>query len=331
MSTASREQPGRCTREQVREAAVWITLLRSPDRTEKVERGFKRWLTANSDHVAAFEKVSTAWEATGALPRGPFPRLSRWQRAGFRQGFFQAATAVAAMAIVMIVGELIYQRSAGIATEIGEQRMLTLQDGTRVYLNTDSRVVVNYDKRQRAVELKSGEAFFEVAKKPPNWPFVVTVDGRQITALGTAFVVRRDSNRVSVTLLEGKVAVLPTPEPSTPMIPLSPGQRLVLADNRPPKVDEPSIEKVTAWRSGYVDVVEVSLADAVAEMNRYSRLNVIVAEPETAAIPISGIFRAGDITSFANAVAESYGLEVVEKTDRIVLQGKPTRRLAKPD
>lgn len=327
---SSREQ-AECTRAQVREAAVWMTLLRSPDRTAKIERGFRRWLTANSSHAAAFEKVSTAWEATGALPRGPFPRLSRWQRAGFRQGFLQAATAVVSLAVVTIIGAFIYQRGAGVSTEIGEQRMLTLQDGTRVYLNTDTRVVVNYQDRQRAVELKSGEALFEVAKKPPDWPFVVTVDGRQITALGTAFVVRRDPARVLVTLVEGKVTVQPTPASVAPMIALSPGQRLTLADNKPPQMDEPSIEKVTAWRSGHVDLVEMSLADAVAEMNRYSRIKVTVTEPEAAALPVYGTFRAGDITSFANAVADSYGLEVIDQTDRIVLQGKPQRRVTQPD
>src|SRR5687767_5392635 len=101
--------------------------------------------------------------------------------------------------------------------------MLVLQDGTRTFLNTDTRVVVRFDKQARPVELKNGEALFEVAKQAPSWPFVVVVDGRRVTALGTALVVRRGSGRVSVTLVEGSVAVLPTKQRSAPSIPLMPG------------------------------------------------------------------------------------------------------------
>src|SRR5688572_17460280 len=142
----------KCAREQVREAAVWMTLLRGPDRTEKLERGFNRWLKADPGHKAAFGTISTAWEATAALPRGPFPRLTRWQRAGFREGFLRAAGAVVALALIAVAAILLYQRNAGVATGIGEQRMLALDDGSRIFLNTHTRVVVRFDERQRLVE-----------------------------------------------------------------------------------------------------------------------------------------------------------------------------------
>jgi transmembrane sensor len=295
-----------------------------------MERGFNRWLAASPGNAAAFETVSTAWEATAALPRGPFPSLTRWQRAGFRQGFMRAAAAVVAVSLVAAIGVFFYLRTAGVATAVGEQRTLTLQDGTRVYLNTDTRVVVHFDSNERHVELKSGEALFEVARKGPEWPFVVNARGARIQALGTSFLVRSEPEKVTVTLMEGKVAVTrESADPNEPHV-LNSGERLTVADHRPPRIDQPSLDKVAAWRTGHVDFDQVPLADAAAEMNRYSELKVFVDQPDAAAISVTGIFRAGDTESFANAVAASYSLQVRRDAKKIVLTGTPRRPAPSP-
>src|SRR5690606_29472129 len=147
-----------------------------------------------------FETVSNAWELTGALERRPFPKLTRWERAGFRSGFLRATAAVVVASLCIAVGIAFYVRSSGVATQLGEQRVLTLEDGSRISLNTASRVVVKYDSNARHVELKEGEALFEVEKRP-DWPFIVTAAGRRIQALGTSFVVREDEGRLAVTLI----------------------------------------------------------------------------------------------------------------------------------
>lgn len=310
-----------CSPEQIDEAAVWMTLLRGPERSEQTERGFRRWLSADAAHAAAFERVSTAWETTAALPRGPFPHLSRWQRTGFRAGFLGAASAVAVAAVVAVVAFFYFSRAAGVTTGIGEQRILALEDGSRVFLNTDTQLVVNYNSQLRSIELKRGEALFEVAHKTADRPFVVTVDGKRITALGTSFLVRRDDQRLSVVLLEGRVAVGAAAALATTM---TPGQRLVFARDGAPQIDRPPLEKVTAWRDGHVDFDETPLADAIAEMNRYSPLKLRVEQPEAAHIPITGIFRAGAAASFATAVAEAYRLKVIENPKEILLSGTPS-------
>lgn len=305
----------RCTPEQVDEAAVWMTLLHSSGRDLHTERGFRRWLAANPSHAAAFEKISTAHEVTGGLPRGPFPRLSRWQRAGFREGFTRAAVAMAASMALAIMGAYFYWHSTGVATHVGEQRLLALEDGTQVHLNTDTRIVVDYDKQARRVELKSGEAYFDVAKEGPDRPFVVRAGGREIAALGTAFLVRQDERRLSVTLMEGKVSV------GTRI--LQPGERVTFVHDRAPELDRPVLDKVIAWRSGHVDFDRVPLGEAVAEMNRYSATPLVLERPEAARIPITGIFRAGATRSFAVAVTEAYRLQMVEHRGALVLAGVP--------
>lgn len=322
------------TRAQVREAAVWMALLRSPDRTERTERGFRRWIAEHESHTAAFEIVSSAWESTGGLSPGPLPHAARSQRAGFRRGALQTALVAAALGIAAVIGIFWYQRAAGVATDIGEQRTLTLADGSRVLLNTNSRVVVRFEPHRRLVELKQGEALFEVARKAPDNPFVVQAGAQTITALGTRFVVRRDALNASITLIEGRIAVTgagpdnrsqraEATEPR-PVI-LSPGERVTVFETGPAKLDMPPIEKVTAWRSGHVDLVDVSLADAAAEMNRYSRTQLLIEQPAAAALRVSGVFRTGDIESFANAIAETYGLRVTAQDGSVLLEGRPNK------
>ena len=190
---------------------------------------------------------------------------------------------------------------------------------------------MRYDAGHRLVELKAGEALFEVARTSASWPFIVAVGTERITALGTSFVVRTSDHGTSVVLVEGKVAVISadnTAAHAQSRIVLAPGQRLTLTADKPVKLDRPSLEKVTAWRTGYVDLDDVTLLEAVDEMNRYSRTQISVDLPQSqsAAIAITGIFRAGDSRSFANAVAESYGLDVSVDGARIALRSSPEDR-----
>lgn len=332
MSPNDASPPAGFNRDQMREAALWMTLLRRPDRAQKVERGFRRWLDANPAHGAAFGTLSDAWEITGALPRGPFPRLSHWQRTGFREGFVRAAAAMLCVTILAGLGAFLYLRDAGFTTGVGEQRLLALEDGSRVYLNTDTRVVVRFDAARRWVELEGGEALFEVAQKDVARPFIVTAGDRQVQALGTSFVVRRDQKSVSVTLMEGRVIITPSPggvlrASEARQLPqarlMNPGQRLTFAARALPRVDHPPVEQVTAWRGGHVIFDETALGAAVEEMNRYSKSHLVVENTAARQIPVTGVFRTGDMTSFVNAVSHTYGLEVIEEADTLILTGAP--------
>jgi len=249
--------------------------------------------------------------------------------------------------LLLFLGGWFYWRDPGLATRAGEQRTLTLEDGTRVYLNTASRMHVHYDATSRRVDLDEGEAYFEVAKHA-DWPFVVIAGERQVVARGTAFLVRRDDERIAVTLVEGKVTVAPAGEAvapaaattrsaSQPALPegakdqlmLSPGQRVTFAGRDAPKLDQPSLEGVTAWQRGQVVLDHTPLADAVAEMNRYSDIKLKIEDPAARRAEVTGIFRTGDSEYFAQAVSETYHLRVASRGREIMLSGSP--RAAGPD
>lgn len=284
-------------------------------------------------HAAAFETVSAGWELSGMLERRPFPKVNRWQRAGFREGFVRATLAVAAT-VVLVVGALVVHQvyTDEVKTSVGEQRTVTLEDGSRMTLNTTTRVAVNYDEHARRVELKSGEALFEVTKQERPWPFIVTVGDKTITAVGTAFVVRADDKKTSVFMVEGEVLVAPAKTqsqaaPKSQSQSLTIGQRMTFASDDAkvaPKIDRPNARKEVAWRWGQVELEDTPLEVAVAEMNRYSAIKLSVASAEARQIRVNGIFRTGDTANFAVAVAETYGLTVVNTSDAIVLEGRPS-------
>jgi transmembrane sensor len=318
------------TPEQFAEAAAWMARLRGPNRTSQFERGFHRWLDAKPEHRVAFESMTNAWEVSGRLPTPQISRTSRWEQLGYRQGFVRAILAVATLA-VLAIGVVFYVHYArGLVTDIGEQRQLTLEDGSRIFLNTSTRILVRYDKSTRRIELIRGEAQFEVARNP-HWPFVVHAGNQEIRALGTSFVVRYSEGTTAVTLVEGKVTVTPVapaePAPAEPLpkqaIALIPGQRLIVASASAAAVDEPPLEKVTAWRRGLVDFDNTPLSEAVAEMNRYSTRPITLDSAASGSIAVTGVFRAGDASSFAAALARAYDLDVNETSDAIHLKSPP--------
>jgi transmembrane sensor len=319
----------RVTAAMIAEAAAWLAILHGPNRTTAVEQGFSKWLRMNPAHAQAFEEATEIWEESGNLPRP-----ARGMRAALEKKAVRPLLALAAGIVVAVIGVLLYFNFAGVATDLGEQRALILEDGSRILLNTSTRVVVHYDEKQRHIELKTGEAHFEVAKRP-HWPFVVSAGARQVTALGTAFTVRREPDRLTVTLVEGKVTVTPESRVLGPFgasqpdatsasaITLTPGQRAIFVADRLAALDQPDLQKTLAWQRREVAFDDTPLVDAIAEMNRYSPVPLALEDTRAERVRITGLFRAGDSRSFARAVGAVYKFQVIEKDDRIVLAGAP--------
>jgi len=239
----------------------------------------------------------------------------------------RAAALAAGMAAMAAAAGLLYWHTSGVTTAIGEQRAITLDDGTRITLNTASRIIIRFDTQRRAVELKRGEALFDVGKDPTR-PFVVLAGHEEIRALGTAFLVRDDAD-LSVTLMEGRISVTPAAVEGAAAlakpIALSPGERLTFPGTGSPRIDKPVLSAVTAWRGGHVELRNTPLSDAVREMNRYSSTKLVVRHAAASTTAVTGVFRAGDSRSFARAVADTFGMQVLEERGEIVLDGLPAR------
>jgi transmembrane sensor len=325
------------------EAAAWIARLHGPDRIAADDRGFKSWLAASEAHARAFEQMTELWEAGSRLKSNALTEVGRRTRVPLRTGRARAATVAAVLSVLIGFALIFLMKSTAITTGVGEQHVLVLKDGTRITLNTDTRLKVRFDKKQRHIDLEKGEALFEVAKRP-EWPFVVSTGEKDVLALGTVFLVRQDVKQIAVTLLEGRVEVISKAASSAdegavrpPLkkdtqsaavdrkqyIVLAAGQRVIFEPNGATRLDEPSLDKVTAWKRGLVEFDNTPLADAIAEMNRYSVVPVELKTEDRIDVRVSGVFRAGDSQDFARAVAQAYGLGISEEADSFLLTPRP--------
>jgi transmembrane sensor len=302
------------------QAAAWIARLHDDQRSPDLEADLRGWLEECEDHRRAFDRMMWVWELTGKIQmraRGLTPIAARHRRLA------PWAATLAAGVILVVAGTVYYYgRDNVLVTGVGQQQVRLLPDGTRVSLNTDTRIEVNYDERARRVRLIHGEAWFDVSKRP-TWPFLVSVDGQEIRALGTSFIVRHDDIQdLSVTLVEGRISVSSISRgDETPQAPeiLVPGQRLVISRYQSPAVDRPELTHISAWKRGRVDFEDTPLRDAAHEMNRYSTRHVTIADAEAARQCIGGNFRAGDTDEFVRVVTAAFGLRADRRGDDIVL------------
>lgn len=334
------------TPEVAAEAAVWLARLHGPSRTRQMEREFLAWQAGSPAHREAFERCTDVWEdvpriglATayegGASARAASPR-SRGGRFEAARRWITASAVAGAMAACAVV-VLHWRGENAYSTRVGEQRLVVLEDGSRMLLNTDTRLRVDFGAAQRSVEVRNGEAFFEVAKDARR-PFVVRVAGTEVVAVGTAFAVRyapvaHAVDELSVTLVEGQVKVRPAGrqagEALAPQRPVSmkAGERLLLdrqsRDANAPvlaRLDRPDVERVMAWKRSETVFDDTSLADAVDEMNRYNRTPIVLLEGlGSSGMRVSGLYRTDDSVGFANAVAALHGLSLREHGGRLEL------------
>lgn len=311
-------------------AAAYFSLFRSPRATAQDYDDFERWHARDEANRVAWARVERAWEETAAMRTDARILAIRERALANRRsrGRWQRPLAAAVAVVAVLTAGVVYQRQqsaevaatataiAGadsriISTGIGQQLTFRMTDGSTITANTSSTLAVNETDTRRSTSIRNGEAFFEVAKNPRK-PFVVEAGGVKVTALGTAFAVRDFGGTIGVTLAHGKVRVdmpVSAGQPAQSAI-LAPGQELVWSSGRF-RTGSIDVDRQLAWRKGVVSFDQVPLKDAVAEINRYSPQEIIVASPALARHPISGTFRIGVTRGFLQSL-ELAGIARVE-------------------
>jgi transmembrane sensor len=311
------------------EAASWFTQLgRSAVTTDQL-REFRDW-RSSAANAEAYARLEATWSRAGDLRRDPdilaataaaFDRRSPGNR--LRQ-ILQApspwATAGIGTALVALSALGLLRLGAfdpAYATGVGEQRTVRLEDGSRVALNTDTRLKVRYSPEGRTIQLLRGQAFFDVAHDPAR-PFVVEAGGTQVRALGTRFDVRREAEALQVTLAEGSVQV--TPDRSRQAWVLRPDQQLTLTAAGQVSTRAAEADTEASWTTGRLIFEATPLAEAAAEVSRYG--DAVTVDPALAGRPVSGVFHTGDTQAFVAAVSQLFELEA-RKDDRGAVRLEP--------
>jgi transmembrane sensor len=237
------------------------------------------------------------------------------------------AAAVAISVVVLFGGiDWYIQRPTDYTTQIGERRIITLSDGSKISLDSNSEVHVQYSAHARDLELIAGRARFDVAHDVTR-PFSVAAGSETVVAVGTAFDVERLGSRVLVTLIQGHVVIkspITMPGPvAKPQIALAAGQEMVASADIKPIIKPADLKMAAAWEAGQLVFHNEALGDAVEQVNRYA-VQPISIDPAVASIRVTGVFNAGDTNSFLSAVT-GY-LPIVASTtadNRVVLLPRP--------
>lgn len=253
-----------------------------------------------------------------AIALGDALRPRRWRerlREALRPPLSRPAIASALTVMLIMVAALFWTiRPISYETQVGEQRFVTLEDGSRVRLNTDSRLELRFSKRGRRIDLDRGQAFFEVAHDQSR-PFVVRIGNAQVTALGTRFDVRRENGDIRVVLADGSIAVADGNTPGSAPQRLRSGQAITLTPGRAAWPEPVDVDAATAWTTGRTIFTDTPLADAVAEVNRYTRRTILLDAPALAQAKVNGAFETGDVAAFVAAVTALFPLQAIAEPD----------------
>jgi transmembrane sensor len=333
------------------EAAQWVARLDAAPEDMHLKAEFERWKAQSQLHEDAATRLSGLWadmdelarlapmvtpSAPTAWRRPGRPAGRRWQ--ALRPAGFGALAAIAAMFAVVLgfdpatrdtlVERIIGAETRLYATAVGEQRTITLEDGSSVQLNTDSRLEVRYTASSRDLRLLRGEAFFDVAANPTR-PFSVYGADGVARAVGTAFVVRLHGQRMDVTVTKGIVEVAALTLPPTPPALESLADRprlapaLVAADNGEvatasiapqgitrQKLSASDAARQFAWRQGMLAFSGDRLSSVIADVSRYTDIDIEIADPALNDLQVSGYFKVGEVEPMLEALESGFNVRV---------------------
>ena len=302
------------------QAATWLARSEQSDWSEEQQAELRRWLEQSYSHKAAFWRLEHGWQRAdrlaalrgfqGTSARKLHPRGNWWPTAIAASIAFMIALSSTYFVLTGSRPERAPQQS--FSTQLGARKTLALADGSKVELNTATLARARVDKRRREFWLDRGEAYFEIVHDAAR-PFVIYAGPRTITVLGTKFSVRRDGNRVTVSVVEGRVRVdYRGASDSRPSTTISVGDTAVSVGNSTIVASRSleQVERTMSWRNGMLTFNNETLADAAAEFNRYNARKIQITDGEAARMRIGGTFEANNVEAFVRLLRQAYGVKV---------------------
>jgi transmembrane sensor len=335
------------TRERIAaEAVEWFLQLQKPVQAAKNRQAFSEWLQRSPIHIEEYLAVSSAWALVDVPNENEFRSEILIEAAcgdvdtsnvvGYRSGVIWrepgtdrssrlrtnrwrelAAAATVMLGISVWFGYQRWQQPpTEFATTAGEQRSISLADGSVVFMNANSQVRLRWTSAERRIALTKGEARFQVAKNPQR-PFIVVTSQASVRAVGTIFSVTADHKSTQVTVIEGRVKVSAQPEES----PFSQAQHLwsvgtteqgaaatiqlsiELAAGEGAAIDsEGRIGPDAQLPNDRLDTLarrqlvfrDEPLQQAVSKFNRFHAAPMVIDDPQLAAMKINGVFDSND-------------------------------------
>lgn len=283
------------------------------------QEALNAWLAEGADRRGAFARVLALHECPAltvasaqSAPTSPPVEAIRHAPATARRSpllpLALAASIAAAVVVPLLGSDGLLDLQADYRTAAGEIVAIDLPDGSRMQMNSQTAVRLDFEAGRRAVRLLEGEAYFEVAHDAAR-PFTVTGGYGTVTVTGTAFDVARGDAEDVVHLESGRVVLTRDGEQSSPVA-MTPGQTAAVDRTRIAFLPQGDNESRLAWREGWIQLSAVPLRDALLEIGRHTDLTIVTLPAAALDIPVSGSFRIAEADAALDSVATAAGARI---------------------
>ena len=324
--------------DRLEQAARWLVRSQDKDFTRQDKKLMTAWLEEDPGNREAFEEMRRTWEHMDVLtpvfaPISIHPHkterfagvkaiLSRFAAPKIRVALSVAAMAVLVLLCLPVFRTYFSEQAVTVhayKTATGEQKTVTLSDGSVLRMNVRSALSVSMSKRERQVELNEGEVFFVVASAPDR-PFEVHTPGGLVRVLGTAFNVKSRSGRVAVDVQHGRVHVRDAPSETGDMrvrgVTLVAGQGVDIDPSGRLSTLRPSdMKQVLAWQNRQVVFKNTPLGQVLRELELYHDVRLKLAFPELEAKGITGTFDMRDLDQTLEVIMAAASLKAQKEAD----------------
>jgi transmembrane sensor len=330
------------------EAAAWVARFDAGDVSAKDQAAFQAWLSRSALHREAIAEYGSFWsefdklgQLTGSIGAEREVGTQARRSAVFAGTKVWLAACAASILVMVAVGGAILQEDRpstqqasaqkafaprpsaprpsvrqSYVTALGAQKKFALADGSLVTLNTNSRIDVVLLGDRRDVHLVRGEAYFDVVHDKAR-PFTVYANRYVVRDIGTAFAVHlREKNLVNVRVTKGSVEIsAPTAEGAVSdgaksLGVIGAGQDVLFGQKieRAEVVSEAELGRKLAWRQGQLIYSGQPLVEVLADIGRYSDIEIELADPALRNLPVGGAFNVDQTEAIFAALQNNFGV-----------------------
>ena len=299
------------------EAIRWLVRLTSGEADAAERAQFERWSTQSPEHREAVRNARQLWaslegvltepqEQPPAAPIAKQPAKTVSAPPPRRAPVFRYFALAASLLLgAGIAYQSLHDWRHDHVTATGKQEQVKLADDSTVTLNTDTAIDVQYSSLERRVVLARGEAFFDVTHNP-DLPFIVRAGEGEVRVLGTAFSVRRDGDKLLVTVERGRVEV----RAGADFVVLNPNEQVRFNGAVLREAQQVDPHSQLAWRRGRLIIEDLPLSQLISELDRYHPGMFVVTNDAVGSRRMNAVIDLAHIDDWLAAMSDSQSIEL---------------------
>lgn len=289
-----------------RAAAEWLTLQMGDEMDAAQWQAFEAWRSEHPEHEKAWLHIESMRRQLGALESKPAYRsLSRLGQRRRQVNQLLLLLGLGTTGTLLVRQSPAWQQQfADLRTEVGEQRVVTLADGSRLHLNTNTAVDLLFDQERRQIRLLKGELHIQTGSPQDQRPLMVETRYASARPLGTEFILRQGENDCRLAVLQGRVQLTQGKQ-----------QPMTVDQGHSAYFDQTGIHGVQvlrerfAWLQGQLFADNTRLGDFIEDLSRYHRGHIRCSH-EVAELRLSGVFPLGNTHAILAALADALPVRV---------------------